>query len=50
MIQVRLKREKREAQLAGTASASSGLLLAGLLVWIAAPLGLATVFFARREL
>jgi Cu-processing system permease protein len=38
------------AGLAGTASAGIGLLLAGLLVWIAAPLGLATVFFARREL
>ncbi len=38
------------AGLAGTASASIGLLLTGLLVWIAAPLGLATVLFARREL
>ncbi len=38
------------AGLAGTASAGIGLLLAGLLVWIVAPLGLATVFFARREL
>jgi Cu-processing system permease protein len=38
------------AGLAGTASAGIGLLLTGLLVWIAAPLGLATLFFARREL
>jgi Cu-processing system permease protein len=38
------------AGLAGTASAGIGLLLVGLLTWIAAPLGLATVFFARREL
>ena len=38
------------AGLAGTASMGIGALLAGLLVWIAAPLGLATVFFARREL
>jgi Cu-processing system permease protein len=38
------------AGLAGTASVGIGLLLAGLLVWIAAPLGLAAVFFARREL
>ena len=38
------------AGLAGTASAGIGALLLGLLVWIAAPLGLATVFFARREL
>jgi len=38
------------AGLAGTATASIGLLLAGLLVWIAVPLGLATVLFARREL
>ncbi len=38
------------AGLAGTASAGIGLLLAGLLVWIAVPLGLAAVFFARREL
>ena len=38
------------AGLAGTASAGISALLLGLLVWIAAPLGLATVFFARREL
>jgi ABC-type multidrug transport system ATPase subunit/ABC-type transport system involved in multi-copper enzyme maturation permease subunit len=38
------------AGLAGTASMGIGALLLGLLVWIAAPLGLATVFFARREL
>jgi Cu-processing system permease protein len=38
------------AGLAGTASAGVGALLLGLLVWIAAPLTLATVFFARREL
>jgi Cu-processing system permease protein len=38
------------AGLAATASAGIGALLLGLLVWIAAPLGLATVFFARREL
>jgi len=38
------------AGLAGTANVSIGALLAGLLVWIAAPLGLATAFFARREL
>ena len=30
--------------------AGIGALLLGLLVWIAAPLGLATAFFARREL
>jgi len=38
------------AGLAGTASTGIGVLLLGLLVWIAVPLGLATVFFARREL
>jgi Cu-processing system permease protein len=38
------------AGLAGTASMGIGALLTGLWVWIAAPLGLATVFFARREL
>jgi Cu-processing system permease protein len=38
------------AGLAGTASLGTGALLTGLLVWIAAPLGLATLFFARREL
>jgi Cu-processing system permease protein len=38
------------AGLAGTASVGVGALLSGLMVWIAAPLGLATVFFARREL
>jgi Cu-processing system permease protein len=38
------------AGLAGTASAGIAALSLGLLVWIAAPLGLATVFFARREL
>ena len=38
------------AGLAGTASTGIGALLLGLLVWIAAPLGLATAFFARREL
>src|SRR5665647_1270025 len=38
------------AGLAGTATMGIGALLAGLLVWIAAPLGLATLFFARREL
>jgi Cu-processing system permease protein len=38
------------AGLAGTASVGISALLLGLLVWIAAPLGLATVFFARREL
>ena len=38
------------AGLAGTASTGIGALLLGLLVWIAAPLGLATLFFARREL
>jgi Cu-processing system permease protein len=38
------------AGLVGTTSAGSGLLSAGLLVWIIAPLGLAMMFFARREL
>ena len=38
------------AGLAGTASTGIGALLLGLLVWIVAPLGLATAFFARREL
>ena len=38
------------AGLAGTANAGFGALLLGLLAWIAAPLGLATLFFARREL
>ena len=38
------------AGLAGTASTGIGALLLGLLAWVAAPLGLATVFFARREL
>jgi Cu-processing system permease protein len=38
------------AGLAGTASTGIGALLLGLVVWIAAPLGLATAFFARREL
>ena len=39
------------AGLAGTAEdVGMAALLAGLLVWIAAPLGLATAFFARREL
>jgi Cu-processing system permease protein len=38
------------AGLAGTANVGVGALLLGLLVWIAAPLGLATACFARREL
>jgi len=38
------------AGLAGTATVGIGALLLGLVVWIAAPLGLATAFFARREL
>jgi Cu-processing system permease protein len=38
------------AGLAGTATTGIGALLLGLLVWIAAPLGLATLFFAQREL
>jgi Cu-processing system permease protein len=38
------------AGLVGTTSAGSGLLSAGLLVWIIVPLGLAMMFFARREL
>lgn len=38
------------AGLAGTASLGIGALLAGLAVWIVAPLGLATLSFARREL
>jgi len=33
-----------------SASAGAGLLLLGLLAWIVAPLGLATMLFARREL
>jgi Cu-processing system permease protein len=38
------------AGLAGTASTGIGALMLGLLIWILAPLGLATAFFARREL
>jgi len=38
------------AGLAGTATTGLGALLAGLALWIVAPLGLATLFFARREL
>jgi Cu-processing system permease protein len=38
------------AGLAGTATVGVGALLLGLAVWIVAPLGLATVSFARREL
>ena len=38
------------AGLSGTATTGIGALLLGLFAWIAAPLGLATVFFARREL
>ncbi len=38
------------AGLAGSTGAGIGALLLGLLIWIAAPLGLATAFFARREL
>jgi Cu-processing system permease protein len=36
--------------LAGTASTGVGALMLGLVAWILAPLGLATTFFARREL
>ena len=38
------------AGLAGTASTGVGALMLGLVAWIVAPLGLATAFFARREL
>lgn len=38
------------AGLSGTATTGIAALLLGLLVWIVAPLGLATTFFARREL
>jgi Cu-processing system permease protein len=38
------------AGLAGTNTTGIGALLVGLFAWIAAPLGLATMFFARREL
>jgi Cu-processing system permease protein len=38
------------AGLAGTATMSIGALLAGLAAWIAAPLGLAALSFARRQL
>jgi Cu-processing system permease protein len=38
------------AGLAGTATTGLAALLAGLAMWIVAPLGLATLFFARREL
>jgi Cu-processing system permease protein len=38
------------AGLAGSATTGVGALLLGLVVWILAPLGLATAFFARREL
>jgi Cu-processing system permease protein len=38
------------AGLAGTATTGLAALLTGLAVWIVAPLGLATLFFARREL
>jgi Cu-processing system permease protein len=38
------------AGLAGTATTGIGTLLLGLLLWIAAPLGLATMVFARRAL
>ena len=38
------------AGLAGTATTSIGALMLGLIAWILAPLGLATAFFARREL
>ena len=38
------------AGLAGPATTGVGALLLGLVVWILAPLGLATAFFARREL
>jgi Cu-processing system permease protein len=38
------------AGLSGTATTGVGALLLGLLAWIVAPLGLATAFFARREL
>ena len=38
------------AGLAGTTTAGISALLAGLALWIVAPLGLATLFFARREL
>jgi Cu-processing system permease protein len=38
------------AGLAGTATTSIGALMLGLIAWILTPLGLATAFFARREL
>jgi Cu-processing system permease protein len=38
------------AGLAGTATTSLGALLMGLAAWVVAPLGLAAMFFARREL
>jgi Cu-processing system permease protein len=38
------------AGLAGTATTGVGALMLGLVGWILAPLGLATAFFARREL
>ncbi len=38
------------AGLAGTASTGVGALMLGLIAWIVAPLGVATAFFARREL